>query len=252
MCVKAGIVEAGLVAIDGRKIGAAASFFANRRAESLAREILEEAGAVDAADDEQFGDRRGDELPEEWSGGRDRRARIRAALEKLTGQSARDYDSRLAERAAKEAAIGKKLTGPKSKEQKARPATARRANTTDPHSRIIAMGHAGAFQGYNAQTAATVDQIVVATQVGATTNDQPHFAPMATAAATNLAAAGHERGIGTVVADAGYWNAANAETKIGANVLIATRKSPWRKAKKPENDRLAVLAGVNRGETGSA
>src|SRR5215213_3454340 len=42
MCVKAGIVDAGLVAIDGTKIGADASFFANRRAESLAKEILEE------------------------------------------------------------------------------------------------------------------------------------------------------------------------------------------------------------------
>lgn len=248
MCVKAGIVDAGLVAIDGTKIAADASFFANRKAEALAKEILEEAEAVDAAEDEEFGDRRGDELPAEWSGGRDRRARIRAALDELKGQSARDYDSRMAERAAKEAASGKKLTGPKPKEQKARLATTRRANTTDPHSRIIAMGHAGAFQGYNAQTAATGEQIVVAANVTATTNDQPHFVPMATAATQNLTAAGHAGAIGTIVADAGYWTAANAEADLGANLLIATRKSPWRKAKRPDDDKLAVLARVNRGE----
>jgi transposase len=250
MCVKAGIVDAGLVAIDGTKIGADASFFANRRAQALAEEILAEAEAVDAAEDEAFGERRGDELPQEWSGGRDRRARIKAALAELKSQSARDYQSRVAERAAKEAAGGRNLTGPKPKEQKARPATARRANTTDPHSRIIAMGHFGAFQGYNAQTAATVDQIVVATQVMATTNDQPHFVPMATAAAKALAAAGHEGGVGTFVADAGYWTAANAVTDLGSNVLIATRKTAWRKANKPEQDKLAVLAKVNRGELG--
>jgi transposase len=248
MCVKAGIVDAGLLAIDGTKIGADASFFANRRAEKLAEEILDEAEAVDAAEDELFGDKRGDELPEEWAGGRDRRARIRAALEELKAQSARDYDGRMAERAAKEAASGRKLTGPKPKEQKARAVTARRANTTDPHSRIIAMGHAGAFQGYNAQTVATVDQIVVAAKVTATTNDQPHFVPMANAAAENLAGAGHAGGIGTFVADAGYWTAANAETDVRAEVLIATRKSAWRKAKKPDDDKLAVLARVNKGE----
>ena len=31
-------------------------------------------------------------------------------------------------------------------------------------------------------------------------------------------------------------------------MLIATRKSPWRKADKPDDDKLAVLARVNRGE----
>jgi transposase len=250
MCVKAGIVDAGLLAIDGTKIAADASFFANRRAAALAKEILDEAEAVDAAEDEAFGDRRGDELPEEWAGGRDRRARIRAALDELQAQSARDYQGKLAERAAKEAATGKKLRGPKPKQEQTRLRTERRANTTDPHSRIIATGHLGAFQGYNAQTVATGDQIVVATKVTATTNDQPHFVPMARAAARSLTEAGHEGGVGTFVADAGYWTAANATTDLGADVLIATRQSPWRKAKKPDEDKLAVLAKVNRGELG--
>jgi len=33
-----------------------------------------------------------------------------------------------------------------------------------------------------------------------------------------------------------------------ADVLISTRKSAWRKADKPDDDKLAVLARVNRGE----
>lgn len=248
LCVKAGLVKAGVVAIDGTKIAADASFFANRTREELAKKILEEAEQVDAAEDELLGDRNGSELPEPWAGGSDRRGRIRAALDELERQSTRDYQSRMAERAQKEAALGRKLTGPPPKAESARRAGARKANTTDPHSRIIATGSRGVLQGYNAQAAATADQIVVAADVTATTNDQPHFVPMATAAAQNLTDAGHENGVGVFVADAGYWTATNATTDVGAPVLIATRKTPWRKAEEPDAGKLAVLAQVNRGE----
>lgn len=248
LCVKAGLVDAGIVAIDGTKIAADASFFANRTREDLAAQILAEADAVDAAEDEQFGDRRGDELPGKWAGGRDRRDRIRAALDELEREKARDYESRMAERERKEQASGKKLTGPKPKLDTARRVRPRRANTTDPHSRIIATGSQGALQGYNAQAAATIRQIVVAAEVTATTNDQPHFVPMATAVSENLTDAGHPDGVGVFVADAGYWTATNGTTDVGADVLIATRKTAWRKAPKPDDDKLAVLARVNRGE----
>jgi transposase len=249
LCVKAGLVDTGLVAIDGTKIAANASFFANRDREQLANEILAEAEAVDAAEDDEFGDRRGDELPAEWSGGRGRRERIRAALDELDRQTARDHETRMAERAAKEAATGRKTTGPKPSAETARRSAPRRANTTDPHSRIIAHASKGVLQGYNAQAAATTSQIVVAAEVTATTNDQPHFVPIATAVVDNLADAGAETTVGVLVADAGYWTAANGTADIaGANVLIATKKSPWRKAAKPDDDKLAVLAKVNRGE----
>jgi transposase len=98
LCVRAGLVDAGVVAIDGTKIAADASFFANRSREELASEILEEAEAIDAAEDALLGDRSGGELPEGWAGGRDRRDRIRAALDELDRQQTRDYESRMAER----------------------------------------------------------------------------------------------------------------------------------------------------------
>jgi transposase len=248
LCVRAGLVDAGLVAIDGTKVAADASFFANRRREQLAAEILAEAEQTDAAEDERLGQRRGDEMPKDWSGGRDRRSRIRAALDELDRQTARDYESRMAERAAKEAAAGRKLTGPKPSAQTARRAKPRRANTTDPHSRIIAVGSRGVLQGYNAQAAATPEQVVLAAEVTVTTNDQPHFVPMATAVTDNLIEAGHHGGIGAFVADAGYWTAANGTVDVGADVLIATKTSSWRKAAKPDEDKLTVLAKVNRGE----
>jgi transposase len=280
LCVRAGLVDAGVIAIDGTKIAANASFFANREGKALAKEltamaehnraggqdgaggpgdlvdaaheiakaILEEAAAVDEAEDAEHGDARGDELPVEWAGGRDRRARIRAALDELESQKSRDYESRMAERAKKEAGLGRKLTGPKPKEDAARRSKPRRANTTDPHARIIAQASKGVMQGYNAQTAATTAQIVIAAEVTATSNDQPHFVPMATAVTENLTDAGHADGVGTFVADAGYWTAANGTTDVGAEVLIATKKTSWRKADKPDDDKLAVLAKVNRGE----
>jgi hypothetical protein len=154
----------------------------------------------------------------------------------------------MAERAKKEAELGHKLRGPAPKKDAARRSRPRRANTTDPHSRIIAQATKGVVQGYNAQAAATAEQIVIAAEATATSNDQPHFVPMATAVAENLVDAGHADGVGTYLADAGYWTAANGTTDVGAEVLIATKKSAWRKADKPDDDKLAVLARVNRGE----
>ncbi len=248
LCVKAGLVDTGVVAIDGTKFGANASFFANRDREQLAKEILAEAEAVDAAEDDEFGDRRGDELPAEWSGGRDRRSRIRAALDELDRQTARDYETRMVEREAKEAATGRKLRGPKPSAGAARRSKPRRANTTDPHSRIIANASKGVVQGYNPQAAATGGHIIVAAEMTATTNDQPHFVPVVNAVIDNLLEAGSQP-VGTFLADAGYWSVANSTADTGgADVLISTRKSAWRKADKPGDDKLAVLARVNKGE----
>lgn len=284
LCVRAGLVEAGVIAIDGTKFAANASFFANRDqkalsaeldgrekgtntgkvtekdadaatqgvAESVARDmaqgILDEAEAVDAAEDQEHSDQRGGELPPTWSGGRGRRERIRAALDELQGRQVNDYEARMAERAKKEAEQGRKLTGPKPSRNPTRRVGPSKANTTDPHSRIIAQATKGVVQGYNAQAAATVAHIVVAAEVTTTINDQPHFLPMVNAVTENLNEAGHRDNVGTFVADAGYWTAANGTADIGANVLIATRKSVWRKTDKPDDDKLMVLARVNRGE----
>jgi transposase len=267
LCVAAGLVDAGVVAIDGTKISADASFFANRDQEALsaelaepsardaaaaargvAEQVLAEAEQVDAAEDELGENGQVRRMPAGWSGGRDRRSRIRAALDELESQKSRDFEARMAERARKEAESGRSLTGPKPSAETARRVRPRRANTTDPDSRIIPQASKGVVQGYNAQAAATPGHIVVAAEITNTTNDQPHFVPMATAVAANLAEAGHRGGAGTFVADAGYWTAANGTADVGAEVLIATRKPSWRKADKPDDDKLAVLARVNRGE----
>jgi transposase len=111
VCCRAGLIRAGLVAIDGTRMEANASRKANRTAEELAKEILDDAAAVDAEEDARFGDARGDELPPELRGS-DRRARIRELLDELNAEAAeRSYEAQLARRAAMEAATGRRLPG---------------------------------------------------------------------------------------------------------------------------------------------
>ena len=220
LCVAEGLVDAGVVAIDGTKIAANASAWANRTRKQLAEEILAEADQVDTDEDAQLGQRRGDELPGPWSDRRDRRSRVRRALAELDAAGAADYESLMAERAAKEAELGRPLPGRKPTRQ-GRAGKKRHANVTDPNSRMLRSGQRF-VQGYNAQAAVTGEQVIVAAQVTNAANDTTQLAPVLAVAQANLADAGHTGGIGTVVADAGYWSTENATIETTAQVLIAT------------------------------
>src|SRR5215204_3164015 len=77
LCAEAGLVKVGVIAIDGTKVHASASQHATRDYEQIAREILEEANRVDAEEDEQFGEKRGDELPPELATAQGRRGWLR-------------------------------------------------------------------------------------------------------------------------------------------------------------------------------
>jgi hypothetical protein len=80
LCARAGLVESKVVAIDGTKMLANANRDHNVDYDRIAREILEEAKAVDAAEDELYGDKRGDELPEELTTPEGRRAWLKREL----------------------------------------------------------------------------------------------------------------------------------------------------------------------------
>ena len=220
LCVTGGLVDAGVVAIDGTKIAANASAWANRTRKQLAEEILAEADQVNATEDAELGDRRGDELPAQWSDRRDRRARVRQALGQLEAAGGADFESLMAERAVKEAEMGRALPGPKPSPT-GRTGKRKHANVTDPDSRMLRSGQSF-VQGYNAQAAVTGEQVIIAAQVSAAANDTTQLAPVLAAAQANLAGAGHTGGIGTVLADAGYWSTDNATTPTTAQVLIAT------------------------------
>jgi hypothetical protein len=72
-----------VIAIDGTKIHANASHHSNLDYEQLAREILKEAGDLDAAEDGLYGDARGDELPEHLRTSEGRRAALAEAKKQL-------------------------------------------------------------------------------------------------------------------------------------------------------------------------
>ncbi len=56
LCKQAGLVKVGVIAIDGTKVHANASHHSNLDYEQLVREILKEAGDLDAAEDGLYGD----------------------------------------------------------------------------------------------------------------------------------------------------------------------------------------------------
>src|SRR5687767_13055080 len=83
LCARSGLVSVGVVAVDGTKIAAAATHHATRTYEQIAEEILKEAAEIDAAEDELYGEARGDELPEGLRTSTERRQRLREAKKAL-------------------------------------------------------------------------------------------------------------------------------------------------------------------------
>ena len=177
-------------------------------------------------------------------------ARAEIEFEAVQTRVGAAQQARAAERAAKEAeaaAEGREPkrrppTGPRAPERRdleqaerhlaqARQAAAeavaqeRKANTTDPDSRIMKTA-SGWVQGYNAQAAVNEHQVVVACGVTQDANDVDQYVPMVAAAQAALAAAGVGEPVGTVLADAGYWSEHNA-TAEGPPRLIATLKD-WK------------------------
>ena len=65
LCAQAGLVRPGVVAIDGTRLAGNASRESTLDFGAIAREILAEAKAIDEAEDELYGEARGDELPEQ-------------------------------------------------------------------------------------------------------------------------------------------------------------------------------------------
>jgi transposase len=207
LCARAGAIRVGMVAVDGTKVHANASDRQNRSYEQLAREILQEAGAVDAAEDAQFGAARGDELPPELADRNTRRERLREAKRQLEAE----LDAQKAEleqwhraKADYVAKTGRKIYGP----PKPRPVPdtpTRRINLTDPDSRAVKTAR-GFLQGYTAQAVATKEQFVVAAEVRIGGNERSDLGPLIDQACQQLTQAGVEKQPGLVLADAGYWN----------------------------------------------
>jgi transposase len=83
LCAEAGLAKVGMIAVDGSKLSANASQESSFDYERIAREILAEAARIDEAEDELYGEARGDELPEQLRTPEGRRAALREAKRKL-------------------------------------------------------------------------------------------------------------------------------------------------------------------------
>ena len=90
LCARAGLILTGVVAIDGTKLAANASREANSDYERIAREIVAEAKATDEAEDELYGEARGDELPEELRTSEGRRRWLAEAKQALDAERTTD------------------------------------------------------------------------------------------------------------------------------------------------------------------
>jgi transposase len=256
LCAKAGMVRVGTVAVDGTKIAANAGLSANRSYEAIRREVermLAEADEIDAAEDERFGDARGDELPAELADPVTRRARLERAKRELEAEQAArvaEHQAMLARRAEYAERTGRKPPGrpPGDGPGPQPPADARR-NITDPDSRIMHAGGAH-VQAYNAQALVGERRIILAADITTSPNDSNQLVPMLESARANLQAIGHDEQIKCVLADGGYWNHDDITKARRSNTTVVIPTSdPHHKQRKqrprqgPEADRInKVLA----------
>jgi transposase len=263
LCAKAGLVSVGIVAVDGTKIAAAATHHATRSYDQIAKEILEEAGEIDRAEDELHGEARGDELPEGLRTSGDRRKWLREAKQALEAERAaeakpvpRDRGERLGEckrrleqdwqlerRVVAEHAAwhargiasdgSRRMAGGRAniKPYPLSEGPAGKINLSDPDSRNLKTTR-GWVQGYNAQAVVTEQQIVLAAEISTESLDTANLQPMVETARAELQAAGVSETPGVVLADAGYWKNEAIEALVaqGIQTLVAPdadrRKEP--------------------------
>ncbi len=261
LCAKAGMVSVGTIAVDGTRMAANASRDATVDYEQLARVILKEAEAVDAAEDEQFGDRRGDELPERLRTGDGRRAWLAQAREELEQQRVQDAAPIKRDRVPRLREAKRRLDEESWVQQRANtayeawrargisadgarrmaPGTVKpfvmpdqpegKINLTDPDSRVVPTRR-GFMQGYTAQAVTTEGQIVLSTDVIIGGNERRTLQPLVDATERELDAAGVSDRVTVTLADAGFWNndQIQALTDRGIRTLVAPdnrrRKTP--------------------------
>ena len=219
MALELGAMKLGRVAIDGSKLKANASKHKamsyqrmkeqEQRLREEVRHLLQQAEAIDAAEDAEYGfNHLGDELPAELQRREERLRRIRAAKRALQ------------ERARAEAeAEGKDQT----EAAKVKPEAKAQYSFTDPESRIL-KGPDGFLQGYNAQIAVEpVVQLIVGQTVTQQANDKRQLLPMLRQVQVQ---AGQKPT--AVLADNGYFSEKNlqgtAKMQVEAYVAVGKQK----------------------------
>lgn len=229
VCAQAGLVKLGRVALDGAKVKANASrhkaMSYDRMKEEEARlqqeiaDLLAKAQAADAGDDEQFGDRHGDELPDELARRQSRLEKIREAREALEAaakQKAEDHVAKM------EGEGRNHRTDP----EQAVPDEKAQRNFTDPESKIMKTSNKGFDQCGNAQAIATETQVILAADVTNQANDVRQVEPMLDQMQANIEAAELDGEVQEFLADAGYFSEQNVDVVYAAGMapFFATQR----------------------------
>jgi len=233
-----GLLKMGTVALDGTKIHANASRHsalsyehAGKIEAQLQAEVAELLAKAEAADRADVPD--GMSIPEELARREGRlaklaeaRAKIEARAKERLEREQAEYQAKLAAREAKAAATGKKPGGRPPQPPVEGPLPTDQINLTDEESRIMPVAGGGFEQCYNAQAVVAADSLlVVATDVVQAANDKQQFEPMV----AKLEALPEELGqVETLLADNGYFSAANVTACEAANIvpMIATGREP--------------------------
>jgi transposase len=230
------VLKVGNICLDGTKMEANASRHTalshghiEKLEVQLKAEVQELLALAEKADQADLPT--GIKLPEELKRREDRlvamaaaKATIAARAKERYQREKAEYDEKIARRAAKEEATGKKLGGkpPKAPEPGARASD--QVNLTDEESRIMPVAGGGFKQAYNAQAAAdAATMLIVATGVSQAPNDKEQVEPML---ATLKAQAGVLGTVECLIADSGYCSEKNIKAceAAGIDPLIAVAR----------------------------
>ena len=235
---RAKLVKLGQVAIDGTKLKANASKHKamsytrmekeEKRLGEEIRSYFEEVETTDRSEDERYGSKRGDELPEHLKTEKKRLDVIRKAMTQLEEEARQKAAAKQQKRQEKANKEGRSYH-PRNDPNDAKPLPKAQRNFTDPDSRIMKNADKAFIQGYNAQAAVDVDsQIIVAAQLSNQAADGPHLVGMVEQVEQATGRRPQE-----VLADAGYFSEDNVTTlrEQGMSVLIPperVRHREWR------------------------
>ena len=233
-----GVLQMGTIGLDGTKIHATASRHSALSYEHAGKieaqlkaevaDLMAKAEATDAADVPD-----GMSIPEELARREERLRKIKAAKATIEARAKErhahemaEHEAKMAAREAKIAATGKKPGGkpPAPPVEGAKPNE--QVNLTDEDSRIMPVAGGGFEQCYNAQAAVAAGSLlVVATDVVQAPNDKHQVEPML----EKIEALPDELGeVENLLADSGYFSAANVEAskEAGVEPVIAMGRQP--------------------------
>src|ERR1700759_1109234 len=229
-----GVRKLGTVALEGTKIHANASRHsalsyehAGKIEAQLRMEVADLLAKAEAADQADVPD--GMSIPAELARREQRlaamagaRATMEARAKERNARERADSETKLAARAAKTAATGRKPGGKPPAPPVEGPLPTQQVNLTDEDSRIMPVPGGGFEQGYNAQAGGAAGSLlVIAADVTQAPNDKQQLAPMLGKIADLPDALGKAEAL---LADNGYFSEANVNACNAAGIepVIAT------------------------------